>query len=304
MTFPTSSKLFLVLCTVSAVIWWNVLSGTFRLAVRSDAYTQILLIVPISAMLLFLRLRNSSAEPAPSLHAGAILLVLAAVIGIAGLRWASGTTGSAVSIRWSIEMLALVTSWIGCFVVCFGFDLARRCAFPLLFLLWLVPMPEASVGHLIAFLQQGTATVTRDMFAVVGVPVTQSGTVVTIPGLSVEVAEECSSIRSSLILVVMATVMACLMLRSYWSRAIVMLIALPLAVAKNALRVFTLEALGAYVDPAVLNSPLHHQGGVLFLAIALAALFGIIGLLKRIETRGAKPGSSAKVSRLSMTARP
>ncbi len=161
-----------------------------------------------------------------------------------------------------------------------------------------------AVHYLIVSLQHGTAWLTREMFAAVGIPVTGSGTVVTVPGLSVEVAEECSSIRSSMILIVMATVMACLMVRSYWSRLIVILIAVPLAVAKNALRVFTLEALGAYVNPAVLNSPLHHQGGVLFLVIAVAVLFGVVSLMRRLESRRAKSGTAANVSHLSMTARP
>ena len=107
-----------------------------------------------------------------------------------------------------------------------------------------------------------------------------------------------------MILIVMATVMACLMVRSYWSRLIVILLAVPLAVAKNALRVFTLEALGAYVNPAVLNSPLHHQGGVLFLLIAVAALFGMVSLMRQLESRRAKSDTPANVSHLSMTARP
>lgn len=161
-----------------------------------------------------------------------------------------------------------------------------------------------ALEHVIAFLQQGTASLTRDMFAILGVPVTQSGTAVSVPGLSIEVAAECSSIRSSMILVVMATVMACLMLRSYWGRAIVILASIPLAVAKNALRVFTLQGLGAYVDPAVLNSPLHHQGGVLFLGIAVAALFAVVCLMRRLECRRGKTGTPANVSHLSMTARP
>jgi exosortase len=211
---------------------------------------------------------------------------------------------SGVGLRWTVEMLALVTWGIGAFVLSFGTRLARACAFPLLFLLWLVPLPEIAVHYLIVALQHGTAWLTREMFAAVGIPVTGSGTIVTVPGLSVEVAEECSSIRSSMILIVMATVMACLMARSYWSRLIVILIAVPLAVAKNALRVFTLEALGAYVNPAVLNSPLHHQGGVLFLLIAVAVLFGVVSLLRRLESRSAKLASNANVSHLSMTARP
>jgi exosortase len=294
----------LALLLVSVLTWWEILYRTFRLALGSDAYTHILLVLPLSVLLIALRFRDSAGYISPSLRPGAALLALAAVIGIAGLRWERVDAASIVGVSWSIEMLALILWWMGSFVLCFGTRLARVCAFPLLFLLWMIPMPETALHGVIASLQNGTAWLTREMFAAVGVPVTGSGTVVTVPGLSVEVAEECSSIRSSMILMVMATVMACLMVRSYWSRLIVILIAIPLAVAKNALRVFTLEVLGAYLNPAVLNSPLHHQGGVLFLIIAVAALFGLISLMRRLENRNGKPGTHANVSHLSMTARP
>jgi exosortase len=119
--------------------------------------------------------------------------------------------------------------------------------------------------------------------------VTQKATSVSIPGLTVEVSEECSSIRSSMMLVVIAMVMSYLLLRSAWGRAIVILAAVPLCIAKNGLRVFTLTALGAYVDPGVLNSPLHRQGGVLFLAVALAGLSAMIWIVRRLELRSARP---------------
>ncbi len=113
----------------------------------------------------------------------------------------------------------------------------------------------------------------------------QSGTVLSVPGVSVEVAQECSSIRSSMMLIVTSMVMSYAQLRSFWGRALVMLAALPLAIAKNGLRVFTLVILAAYVDPRILKSWLHHQGGVLFFAAALAAVSGLIWLFARLERR-------------------
>lgn len=294
MTLSGSLKFFLLLCVFSAAVWWQTICRTFRLAVGNEAYTHILLVVPACAVLIALRLRGAAADSNPNRRPGLVLLTLAALIGIAGLHW-NETNSSAVGLRWTLEVLALVTWWIGSFVICFGFRTARTCTFPLLFLLWLVPMPQTALAHVIAFLQQGTATVAREMFAVIGVPVRQSGTLLTVPGLSAEVAEECSSIRSSMILVLVATVMACLMLRSYWSRTLVILLSVPLAVAKNALRVFTLVGLGAYVDPAVLNSPLHHQGGILFLAIALVMLFIVVRLALRLEVQEPKTGTPASV---------
>ena len=64
-------------------------------------------------------------------------------------------------VRLSLEMLAVVTWWIGSFVSCFGGRIFQGCIFPLFFLLWLVPMPEFALDHIVYFLQQGTASFAR-----------------------------------------------------------------------------------------------------------------------------------------------
>jgi exosortase len=286
---PTTSYwLFVPLCLVSTVIWWRDLRATFGLAIRNDAYTHILLILPICAILIVLRFKDRAFRPTPGRLGGSLMMGMSILIGFAGLTWVRPIVFTD-DVHLAIEMSAIVLWWIGSFVFCFGTRIFRDCAFPLLLLLWLVPIPEVALNRIVEGLQHGTASITRGMFTMVGVPVTQKATSVSIPGLTVEVSEECSSIRSSMMLVVIAMVMSYLLLRSAWGRAIVILAAVPLCIAKNGLRVFTLTALGAYVDPGVLNSPLHRQGGVLFLAVALAGLSAMIWIVRRLELRSARP---------------
>jgi exosortase/archaeosortase family protein len=86
-----------------------------------------------------------------------------------------------------------------------------------------------------------------------------------------------------MMLVVSTLVLCYLLLRSVWGRAAVILAAVPFSIAKNGLRVFTLAVLGRYVDRGYLTGSLHHNGGPLFFALALAMVFGLIGLLRWIE---------------------
>ncbi len=104
-----------------------------------------------------------------------------------------------------------------------------------------------------------------------------------IPDLTLEVAPECSSIRSSLILLVTTMVVAQLLLRSAWRKAVVVVVAIPLSVAKNGLRIFVIGILATRVDVSFLTGRLHRQGGVIFLLIALAAIFLVIWILRRGE---------------------
>jgi exosortase len=187
--------------------------------------------------------------------------------------------------RLSLAMFALVSWWIASVVACFGAGTLRSFLFPLCFLFWLVPLPEFVLGWIVEFLQRQSATAARIMFHLSGVPASQDGIVLSIPGLDVEVAPECSSIRSSLMLVITTMVLARLLLRSWWRRALLIACAIPLSIAKNGLRIVVISELGTRVDPGFFDGKLHHHGGVIFLALALAVTMLLLWLLRRTESR-------------------
>ena len=96
-----------------------------------------------------------------------------------------------------------------------------------------------------------------------------------------EVAPECSSIRSSLMLLVTTVVLAQLLLRSLWKKLLVVAVAIPVCVAKNGLRIFVLGVLATRVDPSYLTGRLHRDGGIVYFLIALGAIFLLLWILQR-----------------------
>jgi exosortase len=157
--------------------------------------------------------------------------------------------------------------------------------FPLCFLYWLVPIPESTLNQIIALWQHGSAISASWLFSAVGIPVTQNGIMISIPGLNLEVAQECSSLRSSLMLIVTSMVLAHLFLRSFWRQATVVLAAIPLSIGKNGVRIFTIAMLGTRVDPGFLHGDLHRHGGIIFFLMALFAVLLLLWLLNRNESR-------------------
>ena len=275
---------FFLLMVVSLALWWRPLGGTFRLAFGNDAYTHILLILPMSCALIYVdrdRLRISSKQ---DFITGSAMLVGALLIA-AFSKWGSGLTSD---IRLSLSMLGLVTWWIGVLIFCFGARAVRSLVFPVGFLLLIVPLPESTVTWIIEFLQQQSAIAARIMFRAAGVPVTQDGIMLSIPGLDIEVARECSSIRSSLILVITTMVLAHLLLRSLWRKILLVAIAIPLSFVKNGFRIFVISELGRRVDPSFFDGRLHHQGGIVFLTIALGAVVALLWVLRRTEAPNPK----------------
>ena len=263
----------------SLVVGWRPLLGTFALALRRDEYTHILLIGPISAALIYTEWPSPKADSKSNYRIGTALLIAAVLLALGG----KFTTPVDTQLTWG--MISLVAWWLGAFIVCFGIRTFRSLLFPLCFLFWLVPVPELTLDRIVALWQHGSALSASWLFSALGVPVTQNGIVLSIPGLSLEVAQECSSLRSSLMLIVTSMVLAHLFLQSFWRKAVVVLAAMPLSIAKNGFRIFTISMLGTHVDPGFLHGNLHRHGGILFFLLALFWVLLLLWLLNRTENR-------------------
>jgi exosortase/archaeosortase family protein len=77
--------------------------------------------------------------------------------------------------------------------------------------------------------------------------------------------------------------LAQLLLRSPWRKALVIGLAVPLSIAKNGLRIFTIAMLGTRVDRSYLTGRLHREGGVVFFAMVLFLTFVMLWILRRGE---------------------
>ncbi|MGA9734392.1 MAG: exosortase/archaeosortase family protein [Candidatus Sulfotelmatobacter sp.] len=282
-TFPSSPLLqCFILGSIAVVIWFHPLMSSFALALSDEQYTHILLILPISATLMFLDWKSpeSLSRRDRSIAVGllAIAFVMTAVVRLRVVPLPP-------DVQLAVNMLAFVVWWIAAFLFCFGSRAVRRSLFALCFLFWMVPLPHFLMNPIVSLLQRGSAASARLLFAAVGIPVAQQGMFVHIPGLTLEVAPECSSIRSSSMLVVTTMVLAHLLLRSFWPKALVVAVAIPLSVAKNGLRIFVLAILGTRVDPSFLTGRLHRQGGVIYFLIALLAILLLVWILSRREEK-------------------
>ncbi len=268
------------LLAVSVGVGWQPLLKTFALALNSDEYTHLLLIVPISLSLILTERTRLKSAIKPGVELGAALLFVAILTACCS-RW---MTARHNDVQLSISMLAIVIWWIGSFVFYFGARAARLFLFPLCFLFWMVPIPAPVLNKIVALWQQGSALSASLLFSAFGIPVTQDGIIISIPGLTLEVAQECSSLRSSLMLIVTSMVLAHLFLRSFWRKTAVVVAAIPLSIAKNGLRIFTIAMLGSRVDPGFLHGNLHRHGGIVFFLAALLVVLLLLWLLNRGES--------------------
>ena len=178
-------------------------------------------------------------------------------------------------------------TWCGLFVVWYGPQAARMAVLPLCLLLFMVPAPERVLNAVIQFLQQGSAVLSYELFRLLGVPALREGTMISVPRLTIQVAPECSGIRSSISLLILTLAVGNLYLRCGWNKVLLVVALIPLVIVKNAIRIATLTLLAVYVDPRFLNGPLHRRGGIFLFLIALMMLILSVMVMRWLERRGA-----------------
>lgn len=255
-------------------------------ALHHDFSSQVLAVPFISAYLLHIEKRRIfwATRYAPLIGIPAIL----AGLGIGW--WAQLGFNRTASMDWlSISAVSVVIVWSGLFVLAYGPAAAKSAAFPLAFLLLMIPPPEFLLNRTIRLLQDGSTEISVLLFRAVGLPVFRQGFVVAVPGVRIEVAQECSSIRSSIALLITSLLAGHLYLRKGWKTAVLVVLALPLSVIKNGIRISTLVLLSLYVNPGFLHGRLHRDGGFVFFLIALALLYPAFRALEKSERRAKAP---------------
>jgi exosortase len=185
----------------------------------------------------------------------------------------------------AIIALSAVVFINGAFILCFGLQAFKDALFPLIFLLFLCPIPSNIMEEFIYLLQIGSTEFSNLMFMASGVPFLREGFVFHLSGMSVEVAKQCSGIRSALALFITALLAGHLFLNTWWKKVILVLCIFPIAMFKNGIRIVSLTLLGTYVDPRILKSSLHQEGGIPFFIVALLLMAPILYFLRRSEKK-------------------
>ena|ERR1700688_475297 len=267
---------FLLFVAISSLAFWVPIKQLITFSLTHDYGSHILLIVPLSVYLVYLKRDEVFSEIGVNLVTGPVLFVLGLILLVAARSYPPLRREML-----SVEVLALVVLWIAGFILCYGTGAFIKAQFPLLFLLLLVPLPEFVVKKAIFALQAGSSDVAYGLLRILSVPVLKDGFVLRVPRLNLEVAKECSGIRSSLAMLVTVLVGSQFLLRSSWKKLLLILASVPILVIKNGIRIVTIYMLTTYVNPGFLHGKLHTSGGILFYLLGLLALIPVVALLRR-----------------------
>lgn len=292
---PPLPRSFLVALGVVVAACALPLTGWLRFGLESGLFSYTLLVPVVSGYLFITGRRHpagAAVGPARTLGAlfGAGGLAVFAGYGIAvanGTQLVAQDTAAVTALGFVLLVAAAAAFFL-------PRALLRKAAFPLVFLVFMAPFPVAVEHAVEMFLQHGSAPPAYWFYKLAGTPVFRQDLIFQLPGITLQVAPECSGIRSTIVLFLTSLVAGHLFLRSPWKRAVLIGFVLPLALVRNGFRIFVIGELCVRIGPHMIDSVFHHRGGPIFFALSLIPFSILVYFLVRSDRR--KPAPVAPIS--------
>src|SRR6185295_17060312 len=239
-------------------------------------YSHGFLILPLAGYFAWERRRWLRMQPLRPSNAGLAVIAASLTVMIAG------TLGAELF----LARISMVGVLAGSVLFVGGWRYLRTLAFPLAFLLLMIPIP-AIVFNQIAFpLQLLASQFGTVLLGAAGIPVLREGNVIVLARTSLEVAEACSGIRSLISLLTLGIVLGYFTDHRLWARVTIALMTIPIAIVTNGLRVAGTGIAARYYGAAAAEGFFHSFSGWLLFIAALGLLTAVqrgIGTLQ-LET--------------------
>lgn len=227
-----------------------------------------------------------------------------------GLRHeiAASPTRTAPTLGWPVLALGLLTYLVGrvfnisilefgsqplvvagTLLLLKGTPALRLAWFPLIYFIFMIPLPSALVDAITGSLKGWIASIVESMLYAVGYPIARSGVILSIGPYQLQVADACSGLHSMFSLSALGTLFMYMMGRKTLLHSAIMLACiLPIAFVANIVRVSTLVLVTYYLGDEAGQGFLHGAAGMVLMLVALMFFFLLDRVLDKLLPR-AKP---------------
>ncbi len=171
-----------------------------------------------------------------------------------------------------LSAFALFLSLPGLSLLFLGKKQTKNISFPLSMLLFTLPIPLAFTESLHLSLRIIATNSSSWLLRLVEIPHFTSGTIIEIPNGTLHVADACSGF-STLYATVTVAIMTAYFCPIFKRKLLIILIAVPLAITVNIIRVFILTLLVHWMGLDILATSAHEISGLLTFAVALPVIF-------------------------------
>lgn len=167
--------------------------------------------------------------------------------------------------------LSFLIALVGTILYLGGTRWVKALAFPLLLLLFMIPIPAIIYASLTLKLQTLASQLGELMITAMGIPVLRAGNTLQLPSQTLDVAEACSGIRSLLSLAFLSLVYAYFTDKRVWMRWALLAATVPIAIGANGIRV-AVTGLMSEINTDLARGAYHEAEGYIVFVVALVAL--------------------------------
>jgi exosortase len=252
--------------SILSILFLVLYAPTFHMFIydwsNDDNYSHGFLVPLIVGYLVWTKRKElQKTQPKPSIW-GLGVLMLGLII------YLVGTIGA----EWFLRRSSLIVVLGGLILFLYGIEYVKIFLFPLVFLIFMVPLP-AIIYRSVAFrLQLFVTRVSAQLISFVGITVYRSGNVIEVSTGPLAVEEACSGMRSIMALLALTSLFAYFMYRSRLKQWILIAFALPIAVVTNIIRVTVTGIFAHYFGKEFAEGILHESFGLIVFVIAFVLL--------------------------------
>jgi len=269
---------FIIALVGLVLVLWDTSLAFVEVWSGGETYSHGFVILPISLWLVWQK-RKELSRVTPQPTSVSLLLVAGA-----SLVWIVGDLVGVLL----IEQLGMVLMLIMACVGMLGWRLSVYLAFPLLFLLFAVPMGEELIPPMMEF----TATFTVEALRLTGIPVYREGLWFVLPTGSWSVVEACSGVRYIIASVTLGFLYAYISYHSLWKRLLFILVSAVVPVLANGVRAYVIVLIGHFSDMKLATGVDHLIYGWVFFGLIMLLLFWIGGFWQEEHVPIAPDGKS------------
>jgi len=265
------------LLTLIAALYTGVLKDLAYLCWRDEQLSQGLLMPPLALYVAWTRRDQLLAHPTSSDNRGLLVVALAC------LMFLTGKLGAEVFLP-RMSFIVLIAGLIWTF---WGRKRLRILALPLLLIATSIPIPALIYNSISLPLKLLSSTAATKIAQAAGTVIYQDGNVLEIPGMSLGVEDACNGIAALSSLIASALLLGVFLNgQRRWVRLLLVLLAIPIALAVNVIRI-AMTAILAESHPRIASGFYHSFSGWLVYLFGLLALFAAASIFNRLPSRPA-----------------
>lgn len=260
---------FIVISCLVAIIFWPTFGWLKDRFMEADTYYSHGFLVPLISLFLIYRNKEELLRtPSSSDSRGIFILLGGLLLHLAAFRWGINF----------ICGFAFIIVLSGLCLVLWGREITKKNIFPILFLLFMIPLPKVLIIEISFKLKILAAQAAANTVNFFGIPALRTGSTIQLPNAALTIGDPCSGLRSLIALLSLGALYAYISSLTKAGKMILFFASIPIALIANIIRIILLLFVAYVYGSEVATGKFHNISGLMVFIIALFGLM-LVGRL-------------------------